>query len=598
MTTLPAPLDQLNAEDRAILDGFLEPVTIAQETRLFDAEEHGDRCYLIDEGVVRLEMPFHEVDTDATLGFVESGEILGELALLDGSPRSAHATAETAVEARQLSRHGLERLREEHPTIAVRLLEVLGRDVARKLRETNERLAGHLRTEVSDPEVERLVAAAVTAQAAFADWDEPRVDALLEDLATQMAARSEAFAAATVEATHLGNVADKTFKNRFAALGVWEHLRGVAGQGPLGPASDVGVTELAAPVGVVVGLIPITNPIATAIYKTLIALKTRNSLILSFHRACLPLSVEFTDAVVEVSEAHGAPSELVQCVRVRTSQDRTARLMAHDDVAFVLATGGPGMVRAAYRSGTPAIGVGPGNAPAWIAADADLEHAARSIVASKSFDHGLICGAEHNLVVDATVEPAFHAALEAAGAAVLSADEATRFRAAALNDAGTGFRPELMGQAASTIADRLEIGRDHPIEVLVVPGEPELDSPLTSEKMGPFLSSFTVQDDDEALRLAAALLTKMGTGHTAIVHTNDDDRAARFAQLMPASRVLVNSPGSQGVCGLTTGLPPAFTLGCGTFGGTSTTDNISWHHLTNTKRLATYRPLDLAQLAP
>jgi acetaldehyde dehydrogenase / alcohol dehydrogenase len=337
------------------------------------------------------------------------------------------------------------------------------------------------------------------------------------------------------------------------------------------------VTELAAPVGVVVGLIPVTNPIATAIYKTLIALKGRNSLILSFHRVCLPLAAEFTDAVVEVLEGHGAPTELVQSVRVRSSRDRTARLMAHDDVAFVLATGGPG------------------NAPAWIAADADLDHAAHSIVASKSFDHGLICGAEHNLVVDATVESAFNAALEAAGAAVLNADEAARFREAAFTDNGGGFRPELMGQAANTIAAFLDIRREHPIKVLVVPGEPDLDSPLTSEKMGPFLSSFTVQGDDEALTLARALLAKMGTGHTAIVHTADDDRANRFADLMPASRVLVNSPGSQGVCGLTSGLPPAFTLGCGTFGGTSTTDNISWHHLTNTKRLATYRPLAVSE---
>lgn len=590
MSTLPPPLDTLDPADRAILNGYLEPVEMAPGTRLFDAGDQGESCYLIDEGAVRLEVPFEEVDTDATLAFVEQGELLGELALLDGAPRSAHATAETAVAARQLSRAALDRLGAEHPTLAASLLRALGQDLARKLRTTNDRLAGHLAGDARDAEVDRLVAAATAAQRSFAEWEDARVDALLEDLAGTLGEQAEAFAAATVEATHIGNVADKTIKNRFAALGVWQQLQASSGPGAPGGPSTAGVTELAAPVGVVVGLIPVTNPLATAVYKTLIALKGRNALILSFHRVCLPLAAMFTDVVSEVLAAHGAPPELVQSVRSRSSRHRTARLMSHEDVDFVLATGGPGMVRAAYRSGTPAIGVGPGNAPTWIAADADLEQAAQAVVVSKSFDNGLICGAEHNLVVDATVATAFSAALEAAGAAVLTPEEAARFRTAAVTEDGSGFRPELTGQAASLVAELLQITRSFPIRLLVVPAEPDLADPITSEKMGAFLSSFTVRGDDEALALSAALLTKMGTGHTAIVHTRDEDRAARFAQRMPASRVLINSPGSQGVCGLTTGLTPAFTLGCGTFGGTSTTDNITWTHLINIKRAATFRP--------
>jgi acetaldehyde dehydrogenase / alcohol dehydrogenase len=233
--------------------------------------------------------------------------------------------------------------------------------------------------------------------------------------------------------------------------------------------------------------------------------------------------------------------------------------------------------------------VGSGNAPTWIAADADVADAAAKVVMSKSFDNGLICGAEHNLVVDASVDEAFRAALEAAGAAVLDEAEAHRFLAAVVTDDGTGFRPEVMGQAASVVAGFLGIERPHPIEVIVVPAPADLASPITSEKMGAFLSLFPVGSDDEAVALCLALLRKMGTGHTAIVHTADPARATAFATAMPASRILVNSPGAHGVFGLTSGLEPSLTLGCGTFGGNSTTDNVTWRNLINVKRMAAYR---------
>jgi len=584
---LPAPFAALPDAGQATLLGYLDAVEAPAGTRLFDAGEAGDGCYLIDEGIVRLDLPFDEVDSDVTLAYIEPGQLLGELSLLDGSPRSAQATAESALSARHLSTENLERLIEDHPALAAALLRVLGQDVARKLRSTTGQLAEHLATEGRDPEVEQAVAAAAQAQAGFADWEEGRIDALLDDLAQAIAARAEEFASATVEVTGLGNVPDKTTKNVMASVGVYRSIAGAAANGPLGPESDRGVTELAAPVGVIFGIIPVTNPIATAIYKTLIALKGRNALILSFHRVCLPLAETFTDAVTNVLRTHGAPVDLIQSVRARSSRQRTARFMAHPGVSLVVATGGPGMVRAAYRSGTPAIGVGSGNAPTWIAPDADLPAAAEAIVASKSFDNGLICGAEHNLVVDATVEAALCEQLEAAGAAVLAPDETERFLAAAVTDDGVGFRPQLSGQAADAIASFLEIRRTYPIRLLVVPCEPDLGHAMTSEKMAPFVSLFTVEGDPAALELCVALIRRMGTGHTAIVHTGDRERAQRFAAAMPASRILVNSPGSQGVCGLTTGLTPAFTLGCGTFGGTSTTDNVSWGNLVNVKRLAT-----------
>jgi acetaldehyde dehydrogenase / alcohol dehydrogenase len=587
--TVPNPFELLSADDRAIVGDYLEPVSFAADTRLFDAGDEGEGCWLIDDGLVRLDLPFDEVDSDATLGYLEPGQLLGELALIDGSSRSVHATAESDVAARWLSRAALDRLTVEHPAAAAAVLELLAADVVGKLRSTTERLGEHLSIDGRDLEVERMVAAATEAQIAFESWDEERVDALLRELAKELAAQAQPLAEISVEVTRIGNAEDKTLKNTVAALGVLALLDGVPANGVLGPASDVGVTEIAAPAGPIFGIIPMTNPIATAIFKTLIALKGRNALILSFHRICLPLAEAFLEVVDPILERHGAPADILQCVRARSSRQRTARFMSHPGVRLILATGGPGMVRAAHRSGTPAIGVGSGNAPTWVAADADVRAAAEAIVLSKSFDNGLICGAEHNLVVDASIAAGFTAALEAAGAAVLSPEEAERFLSAAVTEDGRGFQPMLIGQSAATVAGALAIERDHPIRVIVLPGEPDLGHPITSEKMSPLLSLFVVDGDEAAVDLSLALIRKMGAGHTAIIHTADEERAARFAHAMPASRLLVNSPGSHGVCGITTGLPMTFTLGCGTFGGNSTTDNVGWRNLVNIKRMATHQ---------
>jgi acyl-CoA reductase-like NAD-dependent aldehyde dehydrogenase len=263
--------------------------------------------------------------------------------------------------------------------------------------------------------------------------------------------------------------------------------------------------------------------------------------------------------------------------------------MRHPDVGLILATGGAGMVKAAYSSGTPALGVGPGNAPALVTADADLDHAARSIVASKSFDNGLICGAEHNLVVEQAAVAELSRQLERYGAAVLGPEEAEGFAAAAVDAAKDRFRPQIVGQSAALIAKVAGIRRPWPIRLVVVPrpwtGE---STPWSREKMAPMLSLFTVASAEEGLAVARALLTFDGTGHTAIVHTGSDAFARRYAEALPASRVLVNSPGSHGVVGFCTALTPSFTLGCGTFGGNSTTDNVSFTHLRNLKRVARF----------
>ena len=437
-----------------------------------------------------------------------------------------------------------------------------------------------------DYDVDAVVTRAHTAQKAFENWSDPRIDAMLFDIATMLAARAEELAIASVSETGLGNVADKAMKIRFASLGVYGSFAGQAAQGVLSVDAERRVTEIASPVGVVFAVAPVTNPVATAIFKMLIAIKGRNALILSFHHQALGVGRLTCGIVRDALKAHGAPADLVQWV-VRPSRTVTRRFMGHQGVSLVLATGGQSLVEAAYSSGTPAIGVGPGNAPAWICPDADLAGAARAIVGSKSFDNGVICGAEHNLVVDAQVAAPFADALIAHGSAVLTPDEAGRFARQAV-DLDTGdLRREFVGQSAATVATAIGVVRPYAIRLIVLPAVfSRSDRFSTGEKLAPVLSMFTVDGEDEGLRLCRTLLTIAGAGHTAVVHSTNAARIERFARVIPAGRILVNSPAAQGCCGMTTGLACSMTLGCGTFGGNSTTDNITFRHLLNVKRVA------------
>ncbi|MGN6757233.1 MAG: aldehyde dehydrogenase family protein [Thermomicrobiales bacterium] len=589
----PAPLDTLTDEQSALLTPYAERLTFAAGERIFPAGSPGDGCYIIEEGRVRLELErpgidSDSLDTDNVLGYLEPGELLGELSLLDRLTRSASAYAETAVTARYLSATGLEELCARQPRLGLAVVHALGRDAALKLRQTTARLAEYLLPEANDPEVEMLVARAQAAQRIIESWTEERIDRLVRGVAEAVAAQAEQLAVATVRETHLGNVPDKVTKIQLASMAVYQSLAGKPASGPVHTDAVRGVTEIASPVGVVFGIIPVTNPVATAVYKALICLKARNALILSFHHACLGVGNTTGELIRAALEQHGAPGDLVQWVTARSTRKKTAQFMRHPDVGLILATGGAGMVKAAYSSGTPAIGVGPGNAPALICADADLTAAAQAVVVSKSFDNGLICGAEHNLVVVAAVRDRFCAALEAAGAAVLTPPEAARFTAAAI-ETGQSFRPQIIGQDAGRIAAFLGITRDHPIRVIVVPAEVDFDSPYAGEKIAPVLSLFAAPDVDAGFALSRRLLRHQGTGHTAVIHSTSPALIERFGVEMPASRILANSPAVQGVCGVTSGLEPSFTLGCGTFGGNSTTDNITYRNLLNIKRLARYR---------
>lgn len=579
------PLDGLTAELSTLMP-YLEPVEFEAGALIFEEGSTGDSCYLIDSGEVRLEVARPELDSDGVLGFLDPGSILGELSLLDRQPRSASAYANSKVTARRLSTDSIEQLRTERPAIAVEIYRALGRDAAKKLRATTQRLAEFSITG-RDKDVDDTVTRAEAALKTFSTWTDAQVDALLEKVALAIASEAESLAKATVEETKMGNVADKTAKNQMASVGVFRSLVGKPARGAIATFPDRKVTEFASPAGVVFALIPMTNPVATAAFKTMIALKSGNALILSFHRAALNVGNRVGALIQQALVDGGAPKDLVQWIPKRTSRKKTAMYLSHPGVSLVLATGGSGMVKAAYSSGTPAIGVGPANTPVFIAADADPAQTAASIVMSKSFDNGLICGAEHNLIVEQPLREALVAELEKAGAAVLTPEETKRFLMAAVDPANGHWRGQIVGQAAQAIAGFMKISRPFPIKVLVVPtDEVSEKNPLAGEKIFPVLSLFTAKDAQEGVAKARQLLAFHGAGHTAGIHSRDPKLIEQFGREMPVGRILVNSPSVQGVVGVTSGLDPSFTLGCGTFGGNSTTDNVSFRNLLNIKRLA------------
>ena len=442
-------------------------------------------------------------------------------------------------------------------------------------------------TDEPDPAVDTLVARSAAALDSIAGWAEDQIDALIAALAAQIAAHADELAAATVAETGIGCAPDKAVKNRFASLGVARSLTGKPGVGVAGGSGPEGLTEIAEPMGVIMGLIPVTNPVATLVFKALICIKARDALIASCHRDAAGVGARTADLLRRVLARHGACADLVQAVPRTPSRQVTAALMRHPGVAMILATGGTAMVTAAYSSGTPAIGVGPGNAPAWICADADLQEAARMVVASKAFDHGIICGSENNLVVDQPVRDDFTAALQRAGAAVLGGADCDRLARAVFDERDGRLRRTVLGQAATAIAAQAGIAVPPGTRLLVAPlPRQAVPGPYGREKLAPILSLFTADGQDDGIRLCRQVLGNGGRGHTAVIHTRSQRLPLSFARQMPVSRILVNGPGAHGCIGLGTALTPSLTLGCGTGGRTSTTDNITYTHLVNIKRVA------------
>jgi acyl-CoA reductase-like NAD-dependent aldehyde dehydrogenase len=410
------------------------------------------------------------------------------------------------------------------------------------------------------------------------------VDALLAGLADVVVRHARELAERTVAETGMGCTADKTHKNMFAARDVLHSLRGRIGCGVLRYDTVRGITEIAQPVGVVLGLMPLTNPVATLAFTTLIALKARNALVIRAHPRAAEVSARVVALLRTTLAAHGAPPELLQTIPP-VGRAQIHRLLRHPAVDLVLATGSTGLVEAAAASGKPTLGAGSGNAPVWICDDADVGMAAEMIVQSKSFDHGIICGSEQHLLVDTTVRHQALAGLRRAGAVVLSPVEVARLEDVLFMKGRV--RPDLLGQSAPVVAAHAGIDVGDRVRLLVAPLKAGSEvGPWGLERLVPVIGLREVCGEQSALTLCSQLLRRGGAGHTAAIHTRSRSRALAFAQAIPVSRVIVNGPASQGCIGLGNGLAPSLTLGCGPAGGATTTDNITYRHLLQVTRVA------------
>jgi acetaldehyde dehydrogenase (acetylating) len=419
----------------------------------------------------------------------------------------------------------------------------------------------------------------------LAELTQEQIDALVDAMAAAITPQAEALARLAHEETGYGVVADKVQKNLFASEKVYRFIRPIKTVGVIRRLDDRKVIEIAEPFGVVCAIVPSTNPTSTAIYKILISIKARCPIVISPHPAAVRCITRVAEIMYEAARKVGAPEGAIGWMNTVTLEG-TQELMKARETAVILATGGMGLVRAAYSAGKPAYGVGPGNAPAYIESSADISKAVRDIVTGKTFDNGVLCSSENSVVVDAPLVEEVKRAFAANGGYFMSAAEIDAVGKILVTPQRLP-NPALVGRLATYIAQQAGISVPPGTRVLLA----ELagvgrDFPLSIEKLCPVLSFYVVKDWREGCERCKQILRYGGMGHTMSIHSRNDDIILQFGLKKPAYRIVVNSPTTHGSIGLTTGLDPAMTLGCGGYGGNITSDNISPRHLLNIKRLA------------
>ena len=438
---------------------------------------------------------------------------------------------------------------------------------------------------LSVQEVRDLVEKAKKAQQEFAQKSQEEVDAIVKSVAEAGVRNAKRLAKMAHEETGFGIEADKVIKNVFGSRGVYEAIKDMKTIGVLEVDEEKKTKKIAIPVGIVAGLIPSTNPTSTAFYKSEIALKGGNAIIFSPHPNAKNCIVEAVKVIRTAIAEAGGNEDLVSVITIPTIQ-ATDMLMKHPDVAMILATGGSAMVRAAYSSGTPAIGVGPGNGPADIEKTADVALAVKRIMDSKTFDNGTICASEQSVMCDCDMEPAVRVEMEKQGAYFLNDEQIAKLGKFILRANGT-MNPQIVGKSAQVIADLAEIEIPEGTRVLVAKETGiGFGHPYSNEKLAPILGFYTAENYVEICELAQKILHYEGAGHTFSMHTKDPKIVDYFAARIPASRIMVNTPSALGGIGASTGMLPALTLGCGAIGGSATSENVGPQHLINVRVVA------------
>jgi acetaldehyde dehydrogenase (acetylating) len=444
-------------------------------------------------------------------------------------------------------------------------------------------------------EARRLARRARQAQSVLGELSQDQIDAIVDAMAAAATAHAEPLARLAVEETTYGNVPDKIQKNLFGSKQVYEFIRPMKTVGVVGRHESKKIIEIAEPFGVVAAIIPSTNPTSTAIYKILISIKARCAIVMTPHPSAARAITRTAEIMYDAGRQAGLPEGAIGWMTVVTLEG-TQELMRQREVAVILATGGMGLVRAAYSAGKPAYGVGPGNAPCYIEHSADVAKAASDIIIGKSFDNGVLCSSPNSVVVDESIDGEARRQFQANGGYFLNAAETEALTKALITPQRLP-NPALVGKSALYIAEKVGINAPPGTRALIA----ELkgvgrDYPLSIEKLCPVLSYYVVKDWREGCERCKEILRYGGMGHTMSIHSRNDDIILEFGLKKPAYRICVNTPATLGAIGFTTSLDPSMTLGCGGFGGNITSDNISPKHLLNIKRIA-YETKPLSQAA-
>jgi acetaldehyde dehydrogenase/alcohol dehydrogenase len=435
--------------------------------------------------------------------------------------------------------------------------------------------------------LEGLVREAKTAAAIFTQFTQEDVDHIVRAMVLAGLKQAQHLAQMAVEETRLGVMEDKVIKNMVATEFSYNYTKDKRTVGVIREFRERNLVELAEPIGVIFSLAPITNPTSTILFKSIVAIKTRNAVIFSPHPKAWHCGAEAVRIMYEAALEHGAPEGVFRCLEAPTLPDN-AYLMKHKDVSLIDATGGPGVVKAAYSSGKPALGVGPGNTPVYFEKSADLNTAVADIIISKAFDNGTICASEQTVVIDDEIYDAVLKKFAELGAHICDEKE-TRLLEHTVIDPKTGFmQPLAVGQKAIDIARFIGLSVEPETKLLIAPIEGVgAGYPLSVEKLFPVLSVCRAKSVDAALRMCVDINHTGGLGHTAVIFSRNDEIIRKFGELINAGRIIVNSPGSIGALGgVYNDLVPTFSFGCGTGGGNSTTDNVNIYHYLNIKRLA------------
>ena len=432
-----------------------------------------------------------------------------------------------------------------------------------------------------------LVRQARTAAAVFTQFNQEDVDRIVKAMVLAGLEQSQYLARLAVEETKLGVMEDKVIKNMVASEFVYNYIKDKRTVGIIRELPERNLVEMAEPIGVLFSLTPITNPTSTVLFKCIMAVKTRNAVVFSPHPKAWHCCAEAVRIMYETAVAHGGPEGVFTCLESPTLPDN-AYLMKHKDVGLIDATGGPGMVKAAYSSGKPALGVGPGNTPVYLEKTADLNTAVVDIIISKTFDNGTICASEQTVVIDNEIYDRVLKKFADLGAHICSEKETRRLERTVI-DPETGFmQPMAVGQKAADIARFAGLAVKPHTKLLIAPIQGVgREHPLSVEKLFPVLAVYRAKSVGEALKVCVDLNHAGGLGHTAVIFSRNEEIIRRFGEVINAGRIIVNSPGSVGALGAVyNDLVPTFSFGCGTGGGNSTTDNVNIYHYLNIKRVA------------